>query len=502
VARSPLFFAWIVAVAVACSSPRTAPRTDRGPGSPPPEATPEPPDTSPPPPLAEAGFLDLPPQRGAAAYPARMFYAFRAADDAPRTKPLAVFFNGGPGAPTSAGLMVFGTGPYTVDPKVLGGPPSVVPNPASWTSFANLLYLDERQAGFSYGVRAGGVVSRSSCAFSERADAADFVRALLGFLRAHPSLRKAPIVLVGESYGGARATFMLELFLRYREAAPTVDATLADEIQAHYDAVFPALAGQTIPEAQAAQQLGRQILIEPLVGGSAQRRSQEAMRPADPHPGDGPATGPGDDVRKPVEWLDQIARATLGALSEPSTFAQLVGVAPKDVVGLAGPSRGSAFHSAPTLFEAANADAEAALVAQLGALPKGDRYFSSFGPACVTGPDTVWESNAMANAFLQNLAHVRTFITNARYDGIVYAPAIPNMFAREGWPVAYDDAPRPGVARPGWFRVDVPAAPSGARAGFTATVRFPPYVDSGHMVSLSEPAALAEDARAWLAGAD
>jgi hypothetical protein len=62
--------------------------------------------------------------------------------------------------------------------------------------------------------------------------------------------------------------------------------------------------------------------------------------------------------------------------------------------------------------------------------------------------------------------------------------------------VVVDSAPRPGVARPGWFTVAF--AEDGGFAP-TIEVRFPPYDESGHFVALAEPQALHDDVAAWIA---
>ncbi len=77
---------------------------------------------------------------------ARTFYAFTPADDLPEEAPVFVFFNGGPGSATSAGLLSYGTGHYSL-PSDLSGP-NLTANPSSWAQMGNLLYFDTRQAGF------------------------------------------------------------------------------------------------------------------------------------------------------------------------------------------------------------------------------------------------------------------------------------------------------------------------------------------------------------------
>lgn len=109
------------------------------------------PTPTPKPPIsAEAGLVDVPPRdvvlHGKSVHlaaEARLFYNLRLAEADPRTKPVFVVSNG-----FSARIVrAFGTGPTTV---AEGG--EIVSNPASWTRFANLIYLDPRQSGYSYDV--------------------------------------------------------------------------------------------------------------------------------------------------------------------------------------------------------------------------------------------------------------------------------------------------------------------------------------------------------------
>ncbi len=102
---------------------------------------------------------------------------------------------------------------------------AIVPNPHSLTRFANILYVDPRQAGFSYDVvdsvpgalDAAGAPTFEECSrrvFNEYVDAADVLFATMRFLRDRPALR-GPVVWFGESYAGARIQWMLA-YLRGR----------------------------------------------------------------------------------------------------------------------------------------------------------------------------------------------------------------------------------------------------------------------------------------------
>lgn len=248
------------------------------------------PDTAPPQPtlIPEAGFVEIEPVdyviRNAGrvkqftSSEARIWYAFQPADEAPETKPLAIFFNGGPGCSSSL-LFGFNTGLLTVDPRLTGGLPRV-PNPTSWTRFANLLYIDARETGFSYNLM-DNVQNKSyrNKEFSARNynplfDAADFLRVVLRFLAKHPEIQANPVLVVGESYGGVRGTVMGYLLLNYSEMAEETfiyeDQTLSQEIQTHFETIWPDYAGVRVPRETIATQFGHLAFIQPLLSGGYQ----------------------------------------------------------------------------------------------------------------------------------------------------------------------------------------------------------------------------------------
>lgn len=238
----------------------------------------------------EAGFIDIEPvtytirnvgkEKEFSSSEARIWYIFQPADESPETRPLAVFFNGGPGSSTSL-LFGFNTGRLTVDPRLTGGE-SRIDNPYSWTRFANLLYVDARQTGFSYnlmddvhnrGLRNKEFETRN---FNPLFDGADFVRVVLRFLASHEVLRANPVIIVGESYGGVRGSVMGYLLLNYSEMEEGTilyqDVALAQEIQAHFEAVWPEVAGQRVPREKIVQQFGHQVFVQPLLSGMNQTK--------------------------------------------------------------------------------------------------------------------------------------------------------------------------------------------------------------------------------------
>jgi hypothetical protein len=427
-----------------------------------------------------------------------MFYVFEVADEDPGHRPLAVFLAGGPGYPSSLALVPYGTARATLDPST---PSDVAPRPnaASWTSFANVLFIDERQSGFSYElgppVDAGATPpgDAGTCAFSPIDDAADHVRVLLRFLDGHPALQAAPVILVGQSYGGTRATLMLDLLLRYPGEAKRADPALEGEIQAHYAAVFPDHAGAPIAPALAVTQFGRAVLLQPLVAGGIQDTVQAPLIKADPYVGGVSSSQDPYDVRQPQGWSQALDESAARALGDPVGATTLLAADPRSIPRLGPAERVEAFRLAVP-DTAATTATDAALTAALGPLVAGDRYLVYPCTVCPTGASLA-EGTGAGNEFIANLmGGVRTFISDARYDSVIYSPAIPAVLQEVGT-VTLDTAPRPGVARPGWFTVRFPQ--NGA-TGPAIEVRFPPYVDSGHFVTVAEPQHLHDDVAAWL----
>ena len=212
----------------------------------------------------------------------RIWYAYQPADEDPASKPLIVFYNGGPGGATSSGLFSANTGRLTVQYDQTAGTGILVNNPSSWTRIGNLLHIDARTAGFSYGLmvnpqddirRAAEFEGQNYNAFI---DGADFVRVILRFLADHPQIQDNPVILVPESYGGIRTTVILHLLLYYQRYANGEevyqDPNLVQEIRNHYNAVFPGNAGQPVPPGVIARQFGHQVMIQVAVSHPNQRQ--------------------------------------------------------------------------------------------------------------------------------------------------------------------------------------------------------------------------------------
>ena len=442
----------------------------------------------------EAGYLDVPAQSLGAVDAARMFYSFHPADAHPELAPLLVFFNGGPGSATTSVLLPFGTGPKTLSADDIGAGPA--DNPASFTRFANLLYLDERDAGFSYELA-------EACAGTSNyvTDAGDFVLALLAFLDGHAPLVKSHVVLVGESYGGTRAPVMLELLQGYADvgaipASPGAAGMasqvpwLQDRMQAHLDLAFPERAGQRWTPAQVAEQLGWEVLIQPSFMGIAQMMLQQPAEARDPILAAAAARQPPAntyDVRMSAAEYQARATLTSHVMREPAALEALLGVPLESVDGLAAAQRGTAVRDVDPASLASIVADEAALRARLGKLGPSDAYFlAQVTPHC---GDYLGDVGS-ADMLVDGLSRTQAFITNARYDAVVYSPEIPVIFALGSSPVTVDTKAPAGAARPGVIRIAPADAPP-------ISIRFPGY-EAGHEVTMSAGAELAADVEVWL----
>src|SRR5580692_11480260 len=122
----------------------------------------------------------------------------------PRSRPVTIFFNGGPGA-SSAYLQLGCAGPWRLSIEGEGANPSASPDPKpnaeTWLDFTDLVFIDPVDTGYSRFVSTDGDVRKNF--FSVDGD----VNALAVTIRRY--LEKAdrllsPKFIVGESYGGIR----------------------------------------------------------------------------------------------------------------------------------------------------------------------------------------------------------------------------------------------------------------------------------------------------------
>jgi hypothetical protein len=436
----------------------------------------------------EAGFLSIPPRdvtvHGAVvsiAAEARLFYNLRPADDDPAKEPILFLSNGF----ADDIVRAYGTGPTTV---VAGG--AVVANPTSFTRFANLVYIEPRQAGYSYDVVTGRAPRDSDCAptiFNEYVDAADFLLAALAFLDAHPALT-GPVYWVGESYAGVRLTWLLA-YLRGRwDLAPYTDPTLASKIAA---------------TTRATSLYAGQILLESWLAGGAHTTAIQAEC-SDPVEISAVTASVGVscadacactdandrslyDFAATVEQQTERDNEADSAHIQPDLAAALLGVPLTAIPLLAQSERAQGFKCSPPDD---TVPAEDTIVAALGALPSGQAYYVPYSPLLpgkeIEPTTRDWQTqNFEGSAFVDNLRDVPAFLTAGALDLVVptlaLAPALRTIVG-----AGAVDASSP--SRLGLIYGD------GERF-----IDIFPYPNAGHMISMLEPAQLATDVEGWLA---
>lgn len=490
------------------------------------------------PPPAEAGFLDLDPYYfrggpeldGLTTSSARLFYSFVEAESAPENRPLFVFTGGAPdfsagnlipGPATSGWFASFGVSWRTLDADEPQDPPVV--NPNSWTDLGNLLFIDTRLSGFSYstledpandGARGGEFASDNFNAF---VDAADLVRGVLAFLGDHPDLQSNPVVLVGQGYAGVRLGLALGYLLypeRLHEGSgwDYTDEDLADAILDHYSEVF----GDTAVSPElAASQFGWQVQLQPKIGGDQLGLSADLWcQPGTPEQDAADELGeecppPSRDslnLDRDAGWSLMVRQASRDGLTSPAGFSDLLFVDPTEVPGLPASDRSSAFRlgiqlAVEDMFPPAPSD----WLDALGSVSPHDRYYIGDAEQLISGNSNFADGNDLAcMTFIETAQHVATFITNARFDGIIRTEALAATLEDcSTWAatplidsVDTDIATRDGVPRPGWLTLNYnDDAEIGSK---TRTIRWPSYDSAGHLVSASMPAELKQDVRAFL----
>lgn len=119
-----------------------------------------------------------------------------------RTRPVAFFFNGGPGA--SSAWLQFGTaGPWRVplNTTTSSTPADPLPNNETWLDFADLVFIDPVGTGYSRFVASGDDVRKRL--LSVDGDVASIAVTIRRWLEKSDRLL-SPKFLIGESYGGIR----------------------------------------------------------------------------------------------------------------------------------------------------------------------------------------------------------------------------------------------------------------------------------------------------------
>ncbi|KAK9824563.1 hypothetical protein WJX72_011326 [[Myrmecia] bisecta] len=121
-----------------------------------------------------------------------LFYALAESTHSPKTDPLVLWLNGGPGCSSLAGGFMSELGPFYPTP---GG--KLQANRYSWTQAANIIFLESPAfVGWSYSN------TTSDATVGDVRTAQDARIFLLKFLERFPQYANRPFWIAGESYGG------------------------------------------------------------------------------------------------------------------------------------------------------------------------------------------------------------------------------------------------------------------------------------------------------------
>lgn len=476
----------------------------------------------------------------------RMWYNFQPADESPHEKPLFVFFNGGPGAATML-LFSYNTSKMTADQAF--DKDGITENVYNWNKIGNLLYVDARQTGFSYGMTDNPASQSERTAyfraknFNVFIDAADFIRVILRFLARHPEIMSNKVILVGESYGGTRATAMLNILLNVRDYAAGnrnyYDEALFNEIDIHFGNIYPEMSA--LPHKEVIkQQFSGQVLVQPLVAGEIQfEESGKLLEMAgspiyevenetgvDYKPCANAYCQPHNNAleylqkanrdmyayRKPYNWLFEYTDEGAAKMVNMELFEKLINNDPRDIDWLYAGNRSKAFRypSSSVLKSIEFADmsripdsvrteiryreagmkilAAGDLDQTFGILESWDDYFIDLNRNVTQifyYASTTPYSRVNGDMFLENIRDVKTFITDAEEDIIIYAPGIPESlkkFNGVSGVISSDDK----------FTVKF-------SDNTQVDVTFPFYPESSHSVSVNQPEMFLNDVTEWLA---
>jgi hypothetical protein len=338
------------------------------------------------------------------------------------------------------------------------------------------------------------------------------------------------VVLVGESYGGVRATAILDLVLHYAEhgdgTARHQDPALVAALQDHFDRTLAPSPGDVVGPEIVAGQFGRQVLVQPLLAGDPQLEQSGELLVGD----DSPLHALGEEIGQPFisppayytglqkrqyaldfvraagrdtsniaqpeGWTDDVITVVNGGLRTHAVLAQHLGLDPISIPELFAEAR----HGAYRVAAGPAPDYTSDLPDTFGVLQPWDVYymsfvsdvFDAFYADAAYGHDVEPTSSSFGRTALRNLLFVDTFVTHATADVVVWPPAIAPAFAtydEVDWSIAMDGTIRLQYVE-GAFGS---AGPAPYRELTMAT-----YDGGAHTVTMTHPADLLADVAAWI----
>ena len=489
----------------------------------------------------------------------RIFYTFQPADKSPETAPLFVFHNGGPGAATTANFFANNTAPYSINLGAVGKDTAgVVKNPHSWTSMGNLLYIDPSQSGFSYNVsdeifsdpEYGSVLKKlwteywNAGNFNAFIDADQLLRVILTFLAKHPELAQREVVMVGESYGGVRVSTILHMLMNSADydtngSSFFRDPGMASMIRTHFKTGDKAPSPEVV-----SKQFDRQVLVQPQLS-SYQDEEQGKLYWAKDSVIDDVAKAAKttfsrskakcwwfavltkntcvlmvylkDYGRDRYDWAqrldysdDQDAYSNK-AMRDVRILTTMLGVKPQDIPMLKKSERGNAYHTMgfPVIGDDERPTQDTTtLKGVFGTLDAPDSYYVSWNEVAYAAssmnlgsvvrsrlPISPDKDPLFGDMFLENLKYVRTFLTDAKRDLVIFSDAMAPALARHTGLVK-------GVStrEENWYETGRMSVTW--KDDTTTHIRWPLYRDAGHAVAMTMPDKLLVDVNDWIDGQD
>lgn len=140
-------------------------------------------------------------------------YVYSESLNNPKTDPVVLWFNGGPGCSSMEGLMSE-SGLYHV--LEYSNPVSIYTNPFSWNNVTNNLFMESPAGvGFSYCDTAAG------CSHTDTSTANDNLQAVISFFTAYPELAGNDFWISGESYAGIYVPSLAYAIYNYNVKNPS-----------------------------------------------------------------------------------------------------------------------------------------------------------------------------------------------------------------------------------------------------------------------------------------
>lgn len=238
------------------------------------------------------------------------------------------------------------------------------------------------------------------------------------------------------------------------------------------------------------------------------------------------------NYQKPKDWSDDLELFSARTLSQRGKLDTVLGVDVGQIAPIKAAAReGSAYHLLGLPFpgvvvggllpglQASQAYKESMLLANplpeddsleknFGTLGRFDRYYMAmntevyiafslniWSPEYLYLPLNADNNSTYGDFFLENARHVKTFLSDAKYDVVIYSPALPVALGRHVGQVRQITWQRGDTAsdanKLGKFDIHYVD-------GHTVSLFYPYYGASGHAVGATEPKKLRADVADWL----